>query len=269
VIFIIAVFVSVFATIEVGIYTSVGCSVALLLYRIARPRGAFLGRVRLRPDVAPRPPTPTEKETGGSGSVSPVSPVLHRDVYLPLLPDGVRNPLVQVDAPPPGVIVYRFEESFLFPNASFCTSSLTFPGHALFPSLTSLIAPLHPDADVILDFAKKHTRSGHNYDGVPTGDRPWNDPGELPWRKNKGARTPEQEAEAEKPLLRAVVFDMSSCSNIDTTSVQNIVDLKNSLERYSGTQVQFHFASILSPYIKRCVFSLSRILLRRIRSLSC
>lgn len=135
-IFGIAVTVAVFSTIEISIYVSVGCSLALLLFRVARPRGSFLGRVRLRTDAAGRPPSPTDKENGGSGSVSPVSPpVLHRDVYLPLLPDGVRNPLVQVEAPPPGVLVYKFEESFLFPNASFCASSLS-------RSLLSLLAPL-------------------------------------------------------------------------------------------------------------------------------
>lgn len=35
--------------------------------------------------------------------------------------------------------------------------------------------------------------------------------------------------------------------------MQNLVDLKRSLERYAGDQVQFHFATILSPFIKRCV----------------
>ncbi|BGP38822.1 Sulfate permease 2 [Rhodotorula kratochvilovae] len=231
-IFVLAVLVSVFSTIEIGIYTSVGASVALLLFRIARPRGAFLGRVRLRPDVA-APGEGLDKDgesPGGSGAVTPASRALHRDVYLPLLPDGVRNPLVQVESPPDGVIVYRFEESFLFPNASFY-------------------------ADLILEYAQKHTRAGQTFENVSTGDRPWNNPGPLPWRKSKGTATPEEREAAEKPLLRAVVFDMSSCSNIDTTSVQNIVDLKNSLERYSGTRVEFHFASILSPFIKRALLA--------------
>ena len=112
-------------TIEIGIYVSVGASVALLLFRIARPRGAFLGRVRIRPDVA-SPPSYAAAQDGSDGATSPVrssSPPLPpgvRDVYLPLLPDGVRNPLVQVDPPPPGIIVFRFEESFIYPNASMC-----------------------------------------------------------------------------------------------------------------------------------------------------
>lgn len=112
---------------EIGIYASVGASVALLLFRIARPRGAFLGRVRIRPDVA-SPPSYASAQDGSDGEASPVrapSPPLPagiRDVYLPLLPDGVRNPLVQVDPPPPGIIVFRFEESFIYPNASMCES---------------------------------------------------------------------------------------------------------------------------------------------------
>ncbi|BGP14804.1 hypothetical protein JCM10213_001828 [Rhodosporidiobolus nylandii] len=226
IIFAAAVIVSIFATIEAGIYTSVAASVALLLVRIARPRGAFLGRVRLRPDVE-QPPQSNE-----SGSATPALTLPTRDVYLPLLPDGVRNPLVQVVPPPPGVIVFRFEESILYPNASFY-------------------------ADMIVDYAKKHTRpGGATVEYLSKGDRPWNDPGTPPWRrrKNKGDGTPGSPG-SEKPVLRALVLDMSSTSNIDTTSVQNLVDLKRSLERYAGEQVQFHFATILSPFIKRALLA--------------
>ncbi|GAA6027980.1 hypothetical protein JCM8097_001812 [Rhodosporidiobolus ruineniae] len=224
-----AVIVSVFATVEAGIYYSVAASVALLLVRIARPRGAFLGRVRLRPDVD------TAASPTVSGSGTPLSSLPTRDVYLPLLPNGVRNPLIQVEAPPPGIIVFRFEESFLYPNASFY-------------------------ADIVLDYAKTHTRPGGDVTEYrKKGDRPWNDPGTPPrlrWRKKKEDEIPGTPTkEQDKPLLRAVVFDMSSSSHIDTTSVQNLVDLKRSLERWAGDQVQFHFATILSPFIKRALLA--------------
>lgn len=75
---------------------SVGASAALLLYRIARPRGQFLGRVRIHADV--------------EGTTAPLS---SRDVYVPRQPDGIRNPNIRVDAPPPGVIIYRFDEAFV------------------------------------------------------------------------------------------------------------------------------------------------------------
>lgn len=74
---------------------------------------------------------------------------------------------------------------------------------------------------MILDYAQKHTRTGQDFEGVKRGDRPWNNPGPLPWRKRSHAdKVEERDEQAEKPLLKAIVFDMSSCSNIDSTSVQ-------------------------------------------------
>ncbi len=58
-----AVLVTVFSTIEDGIYTSICTSLALLLYRIARPRGNFLGRAKV---------------SAGDGSGA------SREVFLPL-----------------------------------------------------------------------------------------------------------------------------------------------------------------------------------------
>jgi sodium-independent sulfate anion transporter 11 len=45
-----SVLVSIFSTIEYGIYASILLSLLLLLIRIARPGGQFLGRVKVRPN---------------------------------------------------------------------------------------------------------------------------------------------------------------------------------------------------------------------------
>lgn len=83
------------------------------------------------------------------------------------------------------------------------------------------------------------------------------DPGPHSWDKAQpeieGELSPAQ-IEAAKPILRAVVFDFSGVSNMDTTSIQNLVDLRRVLERYAAGEVEFHFATILSPWIKRLVF---------------
>ncbi|KAI5476103.1 sulfate permease [Pseudohyphozyma bogoriensis] len=217
VIFFVAVVVTVFTTIEIGIYTSICASAALLLYRIARPRGRFIGRVQVH------------TENGGAQG----TPATPRDVYVPILPDGIRNPLIKVVTPPPGVIIFRFEEALLYPNSSYYS-------------------------DIILDYAKLHTRSGRDYSLVKPGDRPWNDPGPSRWSKapkvDPGAPTPE-ELEKAKPVLRAVIFDFSGVSNVDTTSVQNLVDLRRVLERFADGDVEFHFATILSPWIKRALLA--------------
>ncbi|EPQ58456.1 sulfate permease [Gloeophyllum trabeum ATCC 11539] len=204
VIWLAAVLVTVFSTIENGIYTSIAASFALLLVRIARPRGHFLGKVTLRSEAS-------EKSRDS------------RDVYVPLQPpSGVMNPHLKVDPPAPGVIVYRFEESYLYPNSSLINSA-------------------------IVDYVKEHTRRGKNMGAVKLSDRPWNDPG--PGR----GKTAEPEDDSSKPLLHAIVLDFSGVSHIDTTGVQALIDTRNEVERWADRQVEFHFATILSPWIRRAL----------------
>ena len=147
----------IFTTIEIGIYTVIIASLVLLLLRIARPRGRFLGKVKIR-------------STSELQSES-------REVYVPLNPSAnVMNPDLQVIPPAPGVILYRFEESYLYPNSSIINSTL-------------------------VDYAKENTRRGRDFTGVSASQRPWNDPG-----PRKGAVV---EDDSYKPLLRAIVLDFS------------------------------------------------------------
>ncbi|GAA5970486.1 hypothetical protein JCM11641_007324 [Rhodosporidiobolus odoratus] len=213
-IFLIAVILTIFTSIEIGIYFSIAASAALLLVRIAKPRGKFLGRVKVRSDDSP------------TGS---------RDVYLPLDPDGVRAPAVRVENPPPGIIVFRMEEAFLYVNASRY-------------------------ADQIAEYARLHTKNGQDYSLTSQGDRPWNDPGPNRFQAREGGKYAERERrrreENERKVgLRAVVFDFSGVSNVDTTSVQNLVDLRRVLSRYADQEVTFHFATILSPWIARALLA--------------
>ncbi|CAE6438622.1 unnamed protein product [Rhizoctonia solani] len=202
IIWIAAVLVTVFSSIDNGIYTSVIASVALLLIRIAVPEGRFLGRVTL---------------SGGGNKES-------RDVYVPLsIKGGVINPRVKVQAPADGVIIYRLEESIIFPNSSSVNTAL-------------------------VSYAKEHTKRGKDMTNVPLSERPWNDPG-----PGRSVQTDEVAADAKKPILRAVVLDFSAVAHIDTTGVQNLIDTRKELERWADQPVEFHFASILSPWIRRAL----------------
>lgn len=198
------VIVIIFTTVDIGIYTVMIASAALMLLRIARPRGAFLGKVKVHSQNDP------EHES--------------REVYVPLNPDAnAVNPEVQIIPPAPGVILYRFEESYLYPNSSVVTSGL-------------------------VDYAKKTTRRGRDLSGLSAGDRPWNDPG-----PRKGAIV---EDDSHKPLLRAIVFDFSGVyapfsprepicmlttlhsAHIDTTAVQALIDTRYELERWADGPVE-------------------------------
>ncbi|KAI0085466.1 sulfate permease [Irpex rosettiformis] len=197
-----AVLVTIFSTIENGIYTSICTSAALLLIRIARPRGYFLGKVSLR-------------------STDPDSQEL-RDVYIPLNPKAsLLNSAVKVSPPAPGVIVYRFEESFVYPNSSILNS-------------------------VIVDYVKTNMRRGVDMNAIRPGDRPWNDPGPRPGQDLAAEN-------AKKPDLRAIVLDFSTVSQVDTTAIQALIDTRTELEKWANHPVEFHFATVLSPWIRRAL----------------
>ncbi|EKM55730.1 uncharacterized protein PHACADRAFT_256566 [Phanerochaete carnosa HHB-10118-sp] len=198
------VLVTVFSTIEDGIYTSICLSAALLLVRIARPRGYFLGKLTLRT---------SEHDNAES-----------RDVYVPLNPKpSLLDASVKPVPPPPGIIVYRLEESLIYPNAHLVNST-------------------------IVDYVKENMRRGIDMSKVKMSDRPWNDPGPKPG----------QDLETEnsrKPELRAIVLDLSAISQMDTTAVQALIDTRNEVERWVNYPVEFHFATVLSPWIRRALIA--------------
>ncbi|KAI9566505.1 sulfate transporter family-domain-containing protein [Boletus coccyginus] len=204
VIWLAAVLVTVFSTIENGIYTSIAASLALLLVRIAHPRGYFLGKVTL---------TDSRNDRGS------------REVFLPLRPDGVTNLEVKVEPPAPGVIIYRFEESYLYPNCSAINS-------------------------VIVDYVKENMRRGIDVGAIQLRDRPWNDAGPV-----VGGAEAAQAANIAKPKLRVIVLDFSGVSQLDTTAVQALIDTRSEVERWTDAPVEFHFASILSPWILRALIA--------------
>jgi hypothetical protein len=80
-----AVLVTIFTSIEIGIYTSIISSLVVLVFRIMVPRGAFLGRVTVQ-----------------SGDAE------FREVFVPLQKKGAINSQIQVSAPYPGVVIYRY-----------------------------------------------------------------------------------------------------------------------------------------------------------------
>ncbi|KAF7359536.1 Sulfate permease [Mycena sanguinolenta] len=197
-----AVLTTVFSTVENGIYVSICTSVGLLLIRIAHPRGAFLGKVTVRGSQA------ANKES--------------RDVFVPLTKNGITNPHIKIDPPSPGVIVYRHEESAIFPNASLLNAEL-------------------------VGYVKKHMRRGKDMSNIPASERAWNDPG-------PGAGG-DQVANDKLPDLHAIVIDLSTVSHIDVTAVQALIDTRNEVERWADHPVEFHFATLLSPWIRRALIA--------------
>ncbi|KXN82527.1 putative sulfate permease C3H7.02 [Leucoagaricus sp. SymC.cos] len=197
-----AVFVTVFTSVENGIYTSIAASLVLLLIRVAHPRGTFLGKISVE----------SETEKGKTT----------RDVYVPIKKNGVNNPHIKVIPPAPGVIVYRFEESYLYPNCTIVNSAL-------------------------VDYVRENMRRGKDLSAVSLRDRPWNDSGP---RTNSAL---DQTLNEKKPWLHAIILDFSSVSHLDTTATQALIDTRAKIERWTDYPVEFHFATVLSPWISRAL----------------
>lgn len=204
IIFLAAVFVTIFSSIENGVYTSLAASLALLLFRVAVPGGAFLGRVRVGVE---------SKSENGEASIRQT-----RDVYVPFHSNNPDSK-VKVEAPPDGVVVFRFSESFLYPNASHYS-------------------------DVLVDHVKTNTRPGKSEASTKLGDRPWNRPGPIWWLPKNRKAALEEVAEDTRPRIRSIVLDFSAVSNLDTTGVQNLVDARKEIEFYADGEVTFHFAYV-------------------------
>ncbi|UJR28605.1 hypothetical protein I4U23_009838 [Adineta vaga] len=140
------VIVTIFSNIEDGIYVSIAASGALLLYRIAKARGQFVGRVQIHQIIL----------TSDNNICSAI-----RNIYVPLDRSDGTNPNVIPISPGNGIFIYRIHESFLYPNAAHYTEKMvnqifneTRSGqphryHNLGQQPWNLQTSRHPDKDII------------------------------------------------------------------------------------------------------------------------
>jgi solute carrier family 26 (sodium-independent sulfate anion transporter), member 11 len=225
IIFFTGVIVTVFSSIENGIYTTICVSVAVLLFRVVKAKGRFLGKVRIHSVVGdhlienkfPSYGTGGDKGRGGDDDLAT------RNLFLPINHHDGSNPTVEVESPYPGIFIYRFSEGFNYPNANHYT-------------------------DELVQTIFRQTRRSDLKTYPRLGDRPWNDPG-----PRRGREEPDR---SHLPTLKAIILDFSSVNNVDVTSIQNLIDVRNQLDRYAAPEsVQWHFACINNRWTKRALAS--------------
>lgn len=272
-IFLVCVIITVFSSIENGVYFAIAASLVVLLFKTAFPTGQFLGRVQIAEVINPIIEQ-AETEDSSSNNDSNSSDIeIHQvlsngnnyqstDKYK--LKESVKNsrlsvqnltnsnpnikfhtrwvPLtgtnlnkdLNVQPPPPGVIVFKPGDSFVYPNSS-------------------------RQVDRVSDEVKRLTRRGVPYDYNKVGSRPWNDPGPLrwkfPWQKENNLLKNELENEDTRPILKIIHFDFSSVAQTDVTSIQALVDLRKLVNRYADREVEFHFSGIVDPWIRRALLN--------------
>ncbi|KAK3335370.1 sulfate transporter family-domain-containing protein [Cercophora scortea] len=235
-VFFIGVIVTVFSTIEIGIYCTISLSAAILLVRLLKSKGRFLGRVKVRSVVGDRVLGQDSRRNSDYGTFKdPTTDATYRNIFLPITHSDGSNPEVELDSPYPGVFIYRFSEGFNYPSASHTLEYMT-------------------------DYIFKHTRRTNATHYDRPGDRPWNDPGPsrraLKAAKAAGIDAAHVGVNPDLPTLKAIILDFSSVNHVDITSVQNLIDVRNQLDRYTSPEVvDWHIACISNRWTKRALVS--------------
>ncbi|KID88036.1 sulfate permease [Metarhizium guizhouense ARSEF 977] len=226
-VFFVGVFVSVFAQIEDGLYATVAISAAILIYRILKARGRFLGKVRVHSVLGDHIIGEDHNKVYGEyGTFDGAAEVSARNIFLPLDHGDGSNPEVELESPYPGIFIYRFSEGFNYPNANFSLDYLT---------------------DVI--FSQTKRSSPESFERA--GDRPWSNPG-----PGKSAKSRQDLEVDRRPTLRAIILDFSSVNNVDITSVQRLIDVRNQLDMYASPGVvDWHVACINNRWTKRALMA--------------
>ncbi|KAK9364773.1 sulfate transporter family-domain-containing protein [Lipomyces kononenkoae] len=228
IIFFAGVIVTVFSSIEDGIYTTISVSAALLLFRLVKARGRFLGHVTVHSVIGDHivgQDNNDKRISPGSSDQLPFSGAntTARSAFLPITHDDGSNPEIDIRQPYPGIFIYRFTEGFNYPNAN----------HSL---------------DYLVSTIFKETRRTNLNAYARLGDRPWNDAGPR--------RAKSEPDRSHSPTLQAVILDFSSVNNVDITSVQTLIDTRNQLDRWAAPNVvQWHLACINNRWTKRALKS--------------
>lgn len=228
IIWFIGVVLAIFTDLEIAIYVGIGLSFALILIRMARKPGKFSGRTRVTRVTRNEHPRLSGNTTSLASSTTDVTNAFQtteagRDVYLPM-PTGklAHNPSVSVEPPFPGVFIYRFAETFNYINQA-------------------------SHIDHLLTHILDHTRPTQLDDGLRPQDRLWS---EAP---HTGSASGDDDIH-KRPILRAVVLDLSNVNLIDLTSVQGLMDLRQRLDRYAAPAVvEWHFAGVQNRWTRRAL----------------
>ena len=112
--------VTIFTTIEIGIYVTVIVSMAVFLFRAFKAQGRFLGKVKIHSVVGDHVSDNNNRRQGDQSQLdtsnNPDEGV--RNVFLPLSHDDGSNPEIRFEKPYPGIFIYRFSEGYNYPNAN-------------------------------------------------------------------------------------------------------------------------------------------------------
>ena len=116
-IFFAGIFVTIFSSIENGIYTTICVSVVVLLFRVLYAKGRFMGKVKVHSVVGDHVINDERKYHDQPLDLNERDKAA-RNIFLPIEHGDGSNPLIKPQSPYPGIFIYRFSEGYNYPNAN-------------------------------------------------------------------------------------------------------------------------------------------------------
>ncbi|KHN97031.1 sulfate permease 2 [Metarhizium album ARSEF 1941] len=118
-IWVVGVTLAILVSLEASIYAGTALSISLVLIRLARTRGKFLGVVKVKRVLA-------AKQNGFGGDHSASDKTYHAapDAFVPMDRSGSANPDIKAESPYPGVFIYQLHEGFNYTNQAYHTDTL-------------------------------------------------------------------------------------------------------------------------------------------------
>jgi solute carrier family 26 (sodium-independent sulfate anion transporter), member 11 len=121
VVFVIGLTITLVNSIENGVYAMIALSLIILLFRTFQAQGSFLGSVNIRtfhgtpPNGSPASHSQTNEKLEGVQYREALDDA-SRKVFLPLNRQDGSNPQIPLEAPDPGIFIYRLKEGFNYTN---------------------------------------------------------------------------------------------------------------------------------------------------------
>ncbi len=218
IIWVIGVILAIVVSLVVSIYVTICISLALVLIRIARAKGQFLGKARVYHIHAFRS-QPSEHLDDDAATNPPAAE--SRNIYLPLSYDDGSNSSLSFSPPHPGIFIYRFPTTLNYTNQSQHMRRL-------------------------VRYIKAHTRPGTtsaSKEQQPT-TRPWSESPEQRQNQNQ-----------DLPALRGVILDCTALDTLDMTSAQGLADARMALDGHAdgSAPVRWHFAGMRNRWAIRAL----------------
>ena len=274
-IFIVAVFITIFSSIENGIYFAIAASAAVLLFRVAIPKGEFLGRIKVAEVINPtiedddmKSINKEDKESSNNESSQSTADIeIHQVLSNNSNSDeGAQKSKLGKETSTTKSLLKKnpeiiFHTRWVPLNKRTLNSDLNVepapPGIVVFKPIESFTYPnCSLQCDRIIDEVHRTTRRGKPYSTTDKMSRPWNDPGPLNWNLPFMKKLNNiEDQEDHRPILRILHLDFSSVASTDITGTQALVDLRKALNNYAGREVEIHFSGILSPWIRRALLN--------------